>query len=174
MPFGNTNGGSQPGGVLTAADFLFTEEATGGVYTASLDVPAGSVVIEVFEYPLSQWAADSAVLDIADGTHPTLKYADAFSILALNVDYDPEDAPNLGTNYANAVEAAGGVQNTYWGSGTTGIAQRLAGWRYAADDTITITLDTTAMGNAPVSPTGQLLVKILYFAPVTVIAADFA
>ncbi len=122
------------------------------------------------------WAADSALLDTRDGAHATKAYlvasgAGLYDLHTLPTAlYDPTAGPNSDSNYLAWGNAAGSAYPAPWqiANGDTGI-----GVFYAADDTLTITVVTT-IAAPPVVPTGVLRVSVLYFEPVTAVAANFA
>lgn len=173
------SGAASSDGALIATDFLFTEESTAGVYTATLAVLAGSTVLDVFLYPLSgAWAADTASFDMGDVlTSATAYYSAIDPKLTIIGPYDPTNV-NPSTNFCNL----GSDGNTYGtsGAGGTGIASIFSvgtaaggGIRYATDDTLTMTL-TTTIASPPVVPAGELLARVLMLLPSTATDAAFA
>lgn len=173
-------GGSQPG-ALASQDVLFTETAGAGTYTATVPVTAGTVVNEIRLYNLASWDADTALLGIGDTENPA-GYLDGSSAdikAAFSEVYNPVGAgfadipasamstwtsqadPLFGSGYAGGAGGALGGANLGTTTGTA--AEAGLGVRYASDDTITLTLTTTGAGGA----SGRLLVKVIYFAPVT-------
>lgn len=180
-------GGSMPGG-LASTDFLFTEEATAGVYTATFDPPDGCTVAEMRFYLLTAWACDEGTLLIGDADH-----ADGW-LVNLPIVADLQDAPYDPTNNTgNATSAVRipndtGREGTYspgaWplqdvgvislaGGGVPYGASFPAGTYVPAHGPVTATL-TTTIAAPPVVPTGKALLKVVYFAPVTAIPAVFA
>ncbi len=92
-------GGSQPG--VLAKDFLFTEVATAGTYSASMPVLAGTIVLDVPVYCVSgPWAADTAVFAMSDATGGVKSYYNDLDLVTLlsNAYGNGADA-SLGTYY---------------------------------------------------------------------------
>lgn len=167
-------GGSTPGG-FASADFTFTEQATAGTYTASLPLPAGTVVWDILVYPIvGQWAADAYALDVGDTLNGSQSY---FAGASWSTDYDPtNEGPGL--NCSN-VRTDGNIYNraplsVQAGTATSGPLHATGvGVFYPTSDTLVMSL-TTTIGSPPVVPTGVLRLKVIYFAPVTAVAAAFA
>ncbi len=160
---GGSNGGSQPG-IVTRKILDFQETAGAGTYTATIDVAAGTVVLDMIAYLFAAFAAATVTLDASDGS------ADYFTAI------DPAIA--FGDVYANtggaAAMGAGAInpkqvtsssdygETTYMGEGTVG-----GGIIYDAPDTITVTVVTTGAGGT----TGHLQVHVLLSTPVTPVDA---
>lgn len=167
------SGGSQPVGPSVSADILFTEQAVAGVYTATLDVEAGTVVEDVRAWLLASWKADTGWFGVIDsgGSYfdPT-----AHTIGNDQGNYDPLDPQNGATVFMLSVNAStdgyGKAQAVPYSatSSTTG-----PGRYYATADTITITIDTSDSTPETLDTTGRFLVRIVYRPPVTADAATF-
>lgn len=164
-------GGSQPG-ALCSADLLFTEEATVGTYTATLDVEAGTVVLDVLVYFLNwPWAdpnMDNVVFTVGDSAIPGCYYDDLGLTNLTPADYDPTSPSTdmwLMQGGSHGGSGQGLAYSTDSGSGNFASAP---GRRYDTADTITATIEPTGAAG-----TGIILVKILYLAPVTAVDAGF-
>lgn len=159
------NGGSQPGGSMVTADFLFTEVAVAKIYTATLDVEAGTVVEDVRGWLLASWQASTGWYGVVDSDG---KYVDPANHTIGNDqgNYDPETAQNGQTTWTT-------FQSD--GSLAPGLPAAQAptlhnpGRYYADADTITITVDCTDSDS--LGTTGRFLVRILYTTPVAAIPA---
>lgn len=179
-------GGSQPG-ALASVDFIFTEEAADGVYTATWAPPDGAIVVGGRAYLLKPWATFSAVLEVGDADHADgyVQNLDLVSDLS-NAPYDPTNAVGNSASaeaFPNGLLTAGTYQpgeffvaispDASAGPASGGVLYGASfdGTYVPATGPITMTLTTTG---GPVSPTGSALVKIVYFAPVTTVAATFA
>ncbi len=162
------SGGSQPDGILTSADFLFQESAGAGTYMASLPVPAGTVVLDVFVYPLgAPWDADTALLNIVDTLNGAGAYCDALPLAGVDAGgdvYDPAAVNSTVNCYRLSFMDTTNPNPDYVdvGFGKDGI-----GVNYEADDTIVMTIVTTGAGGT----TGKTRIKIIYFTPITAVAA---
>lgn len=158
-------------------------------YTATLDAPAGTHILDMLFFPLAApWAADNALLTIGDDSEPagyigpadigqnnfgsfTWRLHTAYGDpTAYNGDFT--DGGNL--NDAAAASVGGSYSTTRLGilggrTSLTGNAQTLRnggpGIRYATGHTITLTV-VALIASPPVAPVGELLIRILYFEPV--------
>lgn len=149
-------GGSLPSPfVLSKAELRFTEEGTAGVYTASVDVPAGTRILDVPSFVIAgPWAAGAAPLDVGDGAVAD-GYLKAYDLCATGQPYDPTTAyddkgltwidPGLQTSSFSGTNAYGQACGLYYGPGRTA-----AGVRYQTGDTITATLTTSQ--DSPLGP----------------------
>lgn len=163
-----TDPGNQPGAGLQTAEFLFTERATAGTYTATLPIATGAVVQDIYLYALvGAWAADTALFDVGDTQGGPGSYypAASYDLVSAFNDYDPVNESTANTQTISV------PSTPYQPAGYASTA--MVGVRYAAADAIVMTVVTT-IAVPPVVPTGILLVKVLYFAPVVPTPASFA
>ncbi len=184
VPFGG--GGSVPG-VLASADFIFTEQTTPGIYTATFAPPDGAVVTDGRVYLLTPWACDEASLDMGDADEATGYLAGLTFVSDLS--NTPYDATNAVGNVFSAAGLPGNdasasgsyADGAYFVLPAIGLSNPRGGvlsgtppMTYGpANGPITMTL-TTTIASPPVVATGTALVKIVYFLPVTAVAASFA
>lgn len=137
--------------------------------TASVQVPAGSVVLDVYSRCLVPWTQPIVGYTLGDADVPN-GYSNGNS-LAAGPAFNPLDIAGSAGGYTtlklNAdgyYVAAQGVQASPGVIGATNI-----GVRYAEDAVITAVL--TLIPTSDVDPPGQTLVKILYFANVDPVVA---
>jgi hypothetical protein len=163
-------GGSQPA-ALQSKDALFTEEATAGTYTASVDLPAGATLFDIELVVVAAWAADTVLLDAGDNAG-SKKLADGFDVgYYVGGPYDPVTA----AGYATVVTATGwALYDTYITSKVGSPTQIFGGpIYYPTAQTITLVV-TTTIGSPPVTPTGELLAKVTYMPSPVAVDAVFA
>ncbi len=168
------SGGSQPEGAFSSAGVLFTETAGAGTYTASVQLPANSVLLDVIVYPLAvPWDADTALFTAAcasyNGGNPLMS-ADLVESL---LEYDPDAAyPSTGETYTTMGSAALGPSYAAgWAllmpvSGAP-VGTNPPGLVIPEDDVLELLVVTEGAGGT----TGRTLVKVLYFAATTPAAA---
>jgi hypothetical protein len=171
----SANGGSQPG--ILAKDFIFTEGATAGTYSASFPVLAGTFVLDMIVYVIGgPWAADTAVLNASDTAGGVKSYYNELDLTAnglLTTPYDNGANSSIGVTF----QCLQGASPNWASAGlliwTDAQSNNCAGVRYIVDDTVSMELVTT-IGSPPVVPAGITLVRVLYIPPVTPTAAVFA
>lgn len=151
----DAGGGSQP----IFLPMTFTETVDGATYTASIDLPANTRLLDVLVETFTAWTAATAPLDVGD--------SDAADALAsgLNV------AAQMGVVGANAT-------GTDWGNGLTGAdgpygyngtqaSTSGPGKLYPAGDTITAVITPTVPGG----PTGVSRVTLIAQVEAAAVAA---
>lgn len=166
----------QAAGMLRAYDFTFTERATAGTYTATLDLLAGTFVWETYLIPLAVktlnlvgWAADTAALTMGDTTYGASFYYNAYDLVgSLIAPYDPPTA-FVNSNFANL----GDLGTPASAAIPFGTIDGGPGIYYPAADTLTMTVATT-IAAPPVVPAGVLLVRVVLLMPSAATAAAFA
>lgn len=169
------NGGSQPPGSFATEEFLITEQATPGTYSASFPIPRYATVWDVLLIPLAIWDADShPVLNVSDTQGGVGSYWADYPLTNLSFPWDPTAA---------TTGSAGGMWNSVsdeGGHGTTGYRGAIRygqnAWPpgvtyYDADDEITIQVVTTLV---PTTPTGKTLIRIRYTTPIQPTDVAFA
>jgi hypothetical protein len=146
------SGGSQTG--VSVVDYLFTEQATAGVYTAPpLTLPASSYIVDIQWWTTGDfdWAADTAVLDVSDTAIGSL-------ISAQDV-------------------KGGGAFTPVSAAETVFFAHAYLFDNFNATDpseaTITVTI-TTTIAVPPVTPGGPMIVRVIYVSAPTPLPAVFA
>lgn len=156
-------------GVLRRHEFLFTEQADGGVYTATLAVAANSQIVNVVILPLADsWASDTATLNVGDDDEAA-GYFDGFD---LKSQFGGAYLLPTDVNYFDMFSDGNGSSSH--GYKKFFLQQRLSipGVRYSATKTITLELTTT--NAVPVSPTGIMLVQVFVAEGGTPTNASFA
>ncbi len=151
----SAGGGSQPG--LLVKDFLFTEVATAGVYTApTLTLPANSYLIDIqwwLDNDTGLWAADTAVLDVVDSAIGSIVSAQDVQV---------------GTPFSavSAVQTVDLSQPYVYPNLTSGAVDPV-------DSTVTTTV-TTTIESPPVVPSAVMVVRLVYVSAPTPAPAVFA
>ncbi len=152
-------------GTLVSKDFLFTEEATAGVYTATLPILAGTYVYACELRPLATWAADNVDVEGGNVAHPKL--------LLDQIDFGHQAAfdPVSGSGQFQTSQGGG---DQFW-SDTVLVpnGNGVLGYLFDADDVFTFTF-TSTIAVPPVVPTGLSSIRIAYLTPVTAIDATFS
>jgi len=161
-------GGSQPGAVLIA-DYLFTEPAGAHAdLVATFTVPVGATVLDMWFYPIEYlWNDATAEFNAGDVAELT-GYAAALNMNGggMNENYRPDGS--RGGVFVTSQDAGPGDYSKIapWSSN----AAALGGVLYPAGGTITMTMSGIAAGHG-VNPAGVLLVRIVYMAAITAVAA---
>lgn len=133
------------------ADFTFTEETTAGTYTAELELPARSFVVDVGYWAEADWAADTMLISVGDSGGNWLENQDIAGL----------------THYEwQSVSFQAGGTDAY-------VKPNQTGKTYAAPDTLTIEIVTT-IAVPPVVATGLLRARAIYCTAPTPTAATFA
>jgi len=133
--------------VQTAAarlDLTIDTTNAAGVYTASVVIPAYSMVVDIIVHAVALWnAGTSSTLIVGDGDDPNGYYA------AVNL-----KATDLLADESLSFASAGGVGGAYFTDGITHIGNR---WSTSQK---TVTMELTTVGTVPT--TGETVMFVTY------------
>lgn len=132
-------------GVVQHADVTFTQTSGNGVYTGTVDIPAGGTVHDVIISGVALWDGTSAAMIVGDAADPN-GYFDAVDLVATDL--------LAGEDISFAL--AGGQAGAY-------IAASQANKRYSATAR-TITGEVTQVGTGTL---GRTRMTVIYSLPVT-------
>jgi len=148
-------------GTLQTARVDFVEDATSVSHTASVPLPAGSVIQDIYIYSRANWGDDAVTMDIGDTADPN-GYLAAFPMDDAEV-----AAPQVGSwlsNTFNAAEAYGAYCLAAADRPLVGPTSNNFGWNYVAGSNLIITINVTT----PSATTGRTTVVVYYTVPVSI------
>lgn len=145
-------------GTLQTARVDFVEDATSVSHTASVPIPAGSVIQGIFVLPRVAWGDASAALDVGDTADPNgyvaaglLSYIDAELFATWDVtDFKDDGVGKLGAYYLAPDDPT-----------IIGPSVNNFGWNYVAGSNLIITVNVAT----PSATTGRTTVVVYYSVP---------